>query len=72
MWPSTLHGIRYKLAKLPVPTDNPRVYETNEGLASIELQGKDVVLIEGAQNREQLSQVSSRIWKSKKSLSAAR
>ena len=63
---------RYKLAKLPVPTDNPRVYETNEGLASIELQGKDVVLIEGAQNREQLSQVSSRIWKSKKSLSAAR
>lgn len=63
---------RYKLAKLPVSTDNPVVYETNQGLASIELQGKDVVLIEGVQTREQLSQVSSRIWKSKKSLSAAR
>jgi len=63
---------RYKLAKLPVSTDNPVIYETNQGLASIELQGKDVVLIEGVQTREQLSQVSSRIWKSKKSLSAAR
>ena len=57
---------RYKLA-LPADLNvSPGVYETNEGLALIELRGKDVVMIEGAQNRDQLSRVSSTIWKSKK------
>ncbi|MEK6323029.1 MAG: hypothetical protein AABN33_15255 [Acidobacteriota bacterium] len=57
---------RYKLAKPVDLNARPGVYETNEGLASIELRGKDVVLVEGAQNREQLSRVSGTIWKSKK------
>jgi len=48
----------------------PRVYETNEGLASIELRGKDVVMIEGAQTREQLSRVSELVWKSKKEVAS--
>src|SRR5439155_22452136 len=57
---------RYNLA-LPADLNvSPGVYEANEGLALIELRGKDVVMIEGAQNRDQLSRVSSTIWKSKK------
>jgi len=57
---------RYKLDKPIDLNARPRVYETNEGLASIELRGKDVVMIEGAQTREQLSRVSELVWKSKK------
>ena len=57
---------RYKLGKAMDLNARPRVYETNEGLASIELRGKDVVMIEGAQTREQLSRVSELLWKSKK------
>ena len=57
---------RYKLDKPIDLNARPRVYETNEGLASIELRGKDVVMIEGAQTREQLSRVSELLWKSKK------
>ena len=57
---------RYKLDK-PLTVDaQVRIYDTNEGLASIELRGKDVVMIEGPQTREQLSRVSETIWKSKK------
>lgn len=59
---------RYKLAKPADLNVNPGVYQTNEGLASIELRGKDVVMIEGAQDSEQLSRASSTIWKSKKGL----
>jgi hypothetical protein len=44
----------------------PRIYETSEGLASIELRGRDVVMIEGVQARDQLSRVSELLWKSKK------
>jgi heme-degrading monooxygenase HmoA len=57
---------RYKLKH---ETDNKvtrRVYETSEGLASVELRGKDVVMIEGAQDREQLARLSDRVWQSKK------
>ncbi len=62
---------RYKLEK-PLTVDaQSRVYDTNEGLASIELRGKDVVMIEGAQNREQLSRVSETIWKSKKRVASS-
>jgi hypothetical protein len=60
---------RYKLGKTVDPNATPRVYETSEGLASIELRGKDVVMIEGAQTREQLSRTSDVIWKSKKAAS---
>ncbi|MEK6408488.1 MAG: hypothetical protein AABN34_16290 [Acidobacteriota bacterium] len=57
---------RYKLGKPVGLTAQPRVFDTDEGLASIELRGNDVVLIEGAQNREQLLRVAELIWKSKK------
>jgi hypothetical protein len=57
---------RYKLKH---DTDNKvtrRVYETSEGLASVELRDQDVVMIEGAESREQLARLSERIWQSKK------
>jgi len=57
---------RYKLAKPGESNSQPRIYVTNDGLASIELRGKDVVMIEGPQTREQLSRASELIWKSKK------
>jgi len=57
---------RYKLSKPVDSNARPRVYETNEGLASIELLGKDVVMIEGAQTREQLARLMERAWQSKK------
>jgi hypothetical protein len=57
---------RYKLGKSMDLNARPRIYETNEGLASIELRGKDVVMIEGAQTHEQLSRLSELAWKSKK------
>ena len=57
---------RYKLGKPADLNAQSRVYKTNEGLASIELRGEDVVLIEGAQTRAQLSRASELIWKSKK------
>lgn len=60
---------RYKLGKPLDSNTQPRVYETNEGLASIELRGNDVVMIEGAQTRDQLSRALELIWKSKKAAS---
>jgi hypothetical protein len=57
---------RYKLTRPVDVSVSPGIYETNEGLVSIELRGKDVVMIEGAQNPEQLSRLSSAFWKSKK------
>jgi hypothetical protein len=56
---------RYKLGKPVDSNTHPRVYQTNEGLASIELRGKNVVMIEGVQTRELLSRASDLIWKSK-------
>ena len=62
---------RYKLDKPLTVGAQSRVYDTNEGLASIELRGKDVVMIEGAQTREQLSRVSDEIWKSRKGVTGS-
>jgi hypothetical protein len=56
---------RYKLDKPSTVNGQARIYDTNEGLASIELRGRDVVMIEGAQTREQLSRVSATLWKSR-------
>lgn len=60
---------RYKLGKPAESNARARVYETDEGLASIELRGKDVVMIEGTPTRDQLTQLSELIWKSKKAAS---
>jgi hypothetical protein len=57
---------RYKLGKTGDSNAVSRVYETSEGLASIEIRGKDAVMIEGVQTRDQLARVSDLIWKSKK------
>lgn len=57
---------RYTVSKLTDESGKPRVYETSEGLVSIELRDKDVVIIEGAKNREQLARLSGRLWQSKK------
>jgi hypothetical protein len=59
---------RYKLAKSLESNPQRRVCDTGEGLASIELRGKDVVMIEGASSREQLARASERMWQSKKSI----
>lgn len=59
---------RYKLAKAIESNRQRRVAQTSEGLASIELHGRDVVMIEGAQTREQLARVSERMWLSKKAI----
>lgn len=57
---------RYKTPKLlPSPT-GPAVSDTGEGLAMIEMRGRDVVIIEGAENREQLSRLSALLWRSSK------
>lgn len=57
---------RYKVGKPASPNGKPRMYETSEGLVSIELRDKDVVVIEGAQNSEQLTRLAERLWHSKK------
>lgn len=57
---------RYKVSGPMDESAQPRIYETSEGLVSIELRDKDVVIIEGAQNRKQLASLQSRVWESKK------
>lgn len=56
---------RYKPRKPVQSTAQSRIYETTEGLASIEMRGKDVVLIEGVESRELLSRTSELVWKSR-------
>lgn len=58
---------RYRLGKPVDVNARLRIYGTNEGLASIEIRGEDVVMIEGAQTREQLGRLLDRAWQSKKS-----
>ena len=58
-----------KRYNVPAPSDlyaRPRVYETGEGLVAIELRDKDVVIIEGAGSRAELTRLSNKLWESKK------
>ena len=57
---------RYKVSREAEANLKPHVYETTEGLVSIELRDQDVLIIEGAQSREQLARISTRAWQSKK------
>ena len=57
---------RYKVKGAAAADVNRRVYQTGEGVVSIELRDKDVVMIEGAQTRQQLAQLQERVWQSKK------
>ena len=59
---------RYKVKRSADATDKLRVYATAEGIVSIELRGKDVVIIEGAQDGQQLARLSEKVWQSKKSV----
>lgn len=47
-----------------------RIYETADGLVSVELRNKDVVIVEGARTREELDGVSRQLWQSKKSMAS--
>jgi hypothetical protein len=60
---------RYRAQRPNEVSSKPRIYETGEGLVAIELRDKDVVIIEGAKNQEQLKQLWQQILKSKKSAS---
>ncbi|HYP26028.1 MAG TPA: hypothetical protein VE262_04850 [Blastocatellia bacterium] len=61
---------RYRV-KLEAAPDSPlRVYETGEGLVLIERRNQDVVIIEGAQTREQMARLQERLWQSKKNAAA--
>jgi hypothetical protein len=57
---------RYKLGSRVEARSQPRIYETSEGFAAIERRGNDVLLVEGAQKREQLSRILERAWQSTK------
>ena len=59
---------RYKVKRSADATDKLRVYVTTEGIVSIELRGKDVVIIEGAQDGQQLARLSEKVWQSRKSV----
>ena len=63
---SERNGKRYKVSGPVDSSSQPRIYETSEGLVSIELRDKDVVMIEGASDREQLARLAERVWQSKK------
>jgi hypothetical protein len=56
---------RYKLG-LPRPKTDRVVYETAEGLASIELRNRDVLIVEGLNSALQLAAVEGTLWGSKK------
>lgn len=59
---------RFKVKSAADTPANLRLYETGEGLIAIEKRDKDVVIIEGAKSRDQLSKLQAEIWKSKKTL----
>lgn len=57
---------RYRLEDAAESGDST-VYSTNEGLASVQLRGADVAVVEGASSREELSAILEALWQSKKS-----
>ncbi|HWP43013.1 MAG TPA: hypothetical protein VNO14_07250, partial [Blastocatellia bacterium] len=61
---------RYRASRSSDPGARHRIYETQDGLVSIEQREKDVVVIEGARNSEQLDRIARRLWQSKKSVQA--
>ncbi|HVF92241.1 MAG TPA: DUF6782 family putative metallopeptidase [Blastocatellia bacterium] len=65
---------RYRSARTAPPEagggQGRRLYQTEEGLVMIELRGQDVVIIEGAQTREQTARLQEQLWQSKKSQAA--
>src|SRR5215467_2160849 len=62
---------RYKATRSAKSQPNDCVIETSEGLVYIGLRDKDVIVIEGAGNQQQVASLSEILWKSKKSLPAS-
>jgi len=65
---------RYKSAR-PAPPETGggqerRLYETEEGLVLIELRDQNVIIIEGAQTREQTARLREQLWQSRKDQAA--
>lgn len=58
---------RYKSARLIGPLSGHRVYDTEEGFVGVEMRGADVVIVEGALDREQLARLASAVWQSRRS-----
>jgi hypothetical protein len=56
---------RYKI-RLPRPKTDRVVYSTDEGLVSIEIRNRDVLLVEGATSEQQLAAVERALWESRK------
>jgi len=63
---STRTEKRYGVRKPAASNTRQHIYETAEGVASVEIRGKDVVMIEGAGTHEQLTRISEQTWQSKK------
>ena len=57
---------RYKGAQPLAQGPGHLLYETPEGLVSVEVRGTDVVVLEGAENRNQLSRLATDLWQSQK------
>lgn len=57
---------RYNVSRPRAPLTRHLIYETSEGVASVELRNNDVVIIEGAESREQLDKLSAKLWQSRK------
>jgi hypothetical protein len=55
---------RYKVGICYEP--NLRTYDTDEGIVLIELRNRDVVIVEGARDRQQMASLSELLWQSKK------
>lgn len=57
---------RYKSARLVSPASGHRAYDTEEGFVGVEIRGAEVVIIEGAIDRQQLGRLASSVWQSRK------
>ncbi|HSE97509.1 MAG TPA: DUF6782 family putative metallopeptidase [Blastocatellia bacterium] len=60
---------RYHVDRTSELNAQHRVYETSDGLVSIELRNSDVVIVEGARTREQLDRAAQKLWESRKNAS---
>jgi hypothetical protein len=63
---STRTEKRYAVRKPAAANTRQHIYETVEGVASVEIRGNDVVMIDGAATHEQLTLISEQTWQSKK------
>jgi len=63
--------IRYETGEATHPSAGTDLYATKEGLASISLHDRDVVIVEGSRDKDQLNALMSALLKSKKAVGTA-